>query len=292
MAALLAIASDASGHEPDPRVPLIMHNPDGKVAGLIPGSPARPSVVRAARGYARSRGREFVTARRTLRDGDGRENRTGEISSTSSGARVRARPRMVISLIFGALVLYFSPSDVGTTRAMLGWNAGVLLFLVLILTMMARTDAVKKSATTRLPRGRALYCPHRSLSLRRRWRRSRSPSKFSPTKDLQVTSRALRLALTFLTVIIDLGLRAYYFHDLLRAPISHAEIKDNKRGKKENQGGPIFPAKKFPVYFHFLYFALHHRHDGADFRRRDLFAPDAAARHRARHCGRSCSRRP
>ncbi|HXM31996.1 MAG TPA: hypothetical protein VN919_07545, partial [Xanthobacteraceae bacterium] len=54
---------------------------------------------------------------------------------------IRARPRMVISLIFGVAVLFFSPSDVGTTRALLAWNATAILFIVLILVMMGRTRA-------------------------------------------------------------------------------------------------------------------------------------------------------
>src|SRR4029079_14150677 len=55
----------------------------------------------------------------------------------------RARPRMVCSLLFGLAIAFFPPADSAISHALLGWNAGVLLFLVLIIAMMARTDATE-----------------------------------------------------------------------------------------------------------------------------------------------------
>ena len=54
---------------------------------------------------------------------------------------IQARPRLVICALIGLAVGLFAP-DVGSgvTRALLGWNAGVWLFLLLIVMMMLRAD--------------------------------------------------------------------------------------------------------------------------------------------------------
>jgi uncharacterized membrane protein len=163
----------------------------------------------------------------------------------------RARPRMVISALFGIVVFLLMPPDIGFTRAMLGWNSGVILFIVLILTMMARTDATKiRDRAIAEEEGRftvlTLVIAAATMAL------IAIVVELLATKDLQATSRALRLALTFLTVIdswafVHVIFTIYYAHEY------HTEIKG--RGKN-NSGGLMFPGEKFPDYFDFLYFAL------------------------------------
>ena len=54
---------------------------------------------------------------------------------------IATRPRMAISAAVGIVVALAVPGvEHGVTRALLGWNAGVWLFLVLIGTMMLRSD--------------------------------------------------------------------------------------------------------------------------------------------------------
>jgi uncharacterized membrane protein len=112
----------------------------------------------------------------------------------------RSRPRMVISTLFGLLIGFTIPADNFITHALLGWNAGVVLFIVLILTMMARTDATeirdrsiaeaegRVTVLTLIIMAAAMILIAIALGI------------FS-AKELQGTPRALRLALTFLTVI-------------------------------------------------------------------------------------------
>ncbi len=164
---------------------------------------------------------------------------------------IRARPRMFISALFGVAVILLTPPDIGFTRAMLGWNAGVLLFLVLILTMMTRTDAVNiRDRAIAEEEGRftvlTVVIAAAAMAL------IAIAVEILATKDLQGTSRALRLALTFLTVIdswafVHVIFTIYYAHEY------HMEIKT--RGQN-NRGGLIFPGEKIPDYFDFLYFAL------------------------------------
>lgn len=155
---------------------------------------------------------------------------------------IRARPRMFISALFGVAVILLTPPDIGFTRAMLGWNAGVLLFLVLILTMMTRTDAVNiRDRAIAEEEGRftvlTVVIAAAAMAL------IAIAVEILATKDLQGTSRALRLALTFLTVIdswafVHVIFTIYYAHEY------HMEIKT--RGQN-NRGGLIFRVKKFRI---------------------------------------------
>jgi uncharacterized membrane protein len=54
---------------------------------------------------------------------------------------VRARPRLFISALVGAVVIVFCPTDWQTaTRLLVGWNIGVALYLGLALSMMAGAE--------------------------------------------------------------------------------------------------------------------------------------------------------
>ena len=54
---------------------------------------------------------------------------------------VRARPRLFISALIGAMVVVLCPSDWRpATRLLVGWDAGIVLYLTLALRMMAMAD--------------------------------------------------------------------------------------------------------------------------------------------------------
>jgi uncharacterized membrane protein len=56
--------------------------------------------------------------------------------------QVRLRPRLLVAIVVGTLVGALWPTDMPVlTRYLLGWNAGVWLYLGLLLTMMLRADA-------------------------------------------------------------------------------------------------------------------------------------------------------
>ena len=52
----------------------------------------------------------------------------------------RARPRMLIATAIGVAVGLAAPADVVVTKVLVGWNAGVWLYLVLIALSMYRAD--------------------------------------------------------------------------------------------------------------------------------------------------------
>ncbi len=164
---------------------------------------------------------------------------------------VRARPRMMISVLFGLAIALFIPADGFISHALLGWNAGVLLFIILILAMMARTAAAKiRDRSIAEAEGRltvlGLVIMAAAMILI-----AIALGVFS-AKELQGTSRALRLALAFLTVIdswtfVHIIFTVYYAHEY------HAEVKGS-RGKA--RGGIQFSGTDAPDYWDFLYFAL------------------------------------
>jgi uncharacterized membrane protein len=167
------------------------------------------------------------------------------------GRAIRARPRMAISLIFGALVLFFSPSDVGTTRVLLAWNAGVILFIVLILVMMGRTKASDiRDHSSAEEEGRftvlTLVIAAASMTL------IAIGIEIFAVKEMQGPSRALRFALTFGTVIsswafVHVVFAIYYAHEF------HAEIAGKKKAVR---GGLQFPGEIVPDYWDFFYFSF------------------------------------
>jgi uncharacterized membrane protein len=170
---------------------------------------------------------------------------------TSIYGAIYARPRMVIAIFFGLLVGIFAPADVAVTRALLAWNAFAILFIVLILTMMARTDAINiRHRSSAEAEGRftvlTVVIAAATMVL------IAIAVEIFSVKELQGTSRALRLAMAFITVItswafVHVVFAIYYAHEY------HAEIISRR---KVTRGGLSFPGETMPDYWDFIYFAL------------------------------------
>ena len=164
---------------------------------------------------------------------------------------MRARPRMMVAALLGLAVAFLIPADAAITHALLGWNAGALLFIVLILAMMARTAAAKirdhsiaeaegrLTVLTLVIMAAAMILIAIALGI------------FS-ARELHGTTRAIRLALAFVTIInswvfVHIIFTIYYAHEY------HAEVK-GRRAKP--RGGLKFAGDALPDYWDFLYFSL------------------------------------
>jgi len=54
---------------------------------------------------------------------------------------VHARPKLVVSILFGVATALFLPGEwQGITRALVGWDAGVVLYLVIVFWHIARSE--------------------------------------------------------------------------------------------------------------------------------------------------------
>lgn len=154
--------------------------------------------------------------------------------------------------MFGIAVACFIPANSGLTHALLGWNAGVVLFIVLALAMMTSTDAAAiRDRSLAEEEGRftvlTFVIAAAAMTL------IAIVLEVVAAKELHGTPRAMSLALTFLTVIdswafVHVVFTIYYAHEY------HAEIKS--RGRKASRGGLGFPGGTVPDYWDFLYFAL------------------------------------
>jgi uncharacterized membrane protein len=69
---------------------------------------------------------------------------------------IRARPRLATSVAVGVVVTLLLPSHLwATTRCLIGWNAGVALYLVLVYALMARSNIERiRSSAARQDEGR------------------------------------------------------------------------------------------------------------------------------------------
>src|SRR5258707_10296047 len=64
---------------------------------------------------------------------------------------VRARPRLFISVLIGAVVVALCPSDWRiATRLLVGWDLGLALYLILALRLMATADVHRIRLRARL----------------------------------------------------------------------------------------------------------------------------------------------
>lgn len=158
---------------------------------------------------------------------------------------------MLLSLLFGLAIALLIPADSFITHVLLGWNAGVLLFMILILGMMAATSATKiRDRSIAEAEGRftvlTLVIAAAAMMLI-----AIAIGIFS-AKELQGVSRTLRLSLTFLTVIdswafVHIVFTIYYAHEY------HAEAKASRT---KTRGGLKFAGEQMPDYWDFLYFAV------------------------------------
>lgn len=161
-----------------------------------------------------------------------------------------ARPRLFISAAIGAAIFWLLPQDIAhqtITRAIIGWNAGSCLYLVLALKMMFWSSHEKmRSRALQHDEGRAvvltlvvtaaLMCIGAIVA------------ELAVVKDLKGTIRTAHIALAGLTIVsswafTQLMFALHYAHDYYATEV---------RGE---HGGLEFPGGHPPDYGDFLYFA-------------------------------------
>ena len=163
---------------------------------------------------------------------------------------LRARPRLIISFVFGLALAWLLPSALvqqTVTRAIVGWNAGACLYLVLAAKMMFWSSHERMRSRAILhDEGRflvlllvvtaALMCIGAIVA------------ELAVVKDLQGPSRYAHIALATLTIV-----SSWAFTQLMFAlHYAHDYYVSEMRGEP---GGLDFPGGHAPDYGDFLYFA-------------------------------------
>lgn len=159
---------------------------------------------------------------------------------------LQARWRLLVSTVLCVLLVVFLPEGYRLiSRLLMGWDAGVALYLTLVFTMIARAD------TSHMRRQSALEDEGRyavpvltvtaalaSLAAIVFWLRTTPGSESSPRV----------LALLFLTTLLSW----VFIHIIFALHYAH-EYYAEHRGKG---GGLHFPGDPEPNYWDFLYFAF------------------------------------
>lgn len=163
---------------------------------------------------------------------------------------LRARPRLVLSALGGALLWWALPDSLAhhaATRALLAWNGGALLYLALVLHM------VRHDTPERMHRRALLQDEGRGAILALVLLSAAAVllavgSQLAAVKDMQGTRREWHIALAALTVVtswlfVQMLFALHYAHDFYLA-----------RGRHEPEP-LLFPGTPDPLYGDFFYFA-------------------------------------
>jgi uncharacterized membrane protein len=159
---------------------------------------------------------------------------------------IRARPRLATSIVVGIAVMVLLPSGMLTTRRLLvGWDAGVALYLVLVYSMMARSQVGQICVrAARQDEGQSailvltVFAALASLGAILVELGSNQGAGRTPTQ-LALATATIALSWAFTHTIFAL----HYAHDFY-----------GERGAK--QGGLNFPGDDEPDYWDFVYFSF------------------------------------
>jgi uncharacterized membrane protein len=166
--------------------------------------------------------------------------------SWSATRFIKARWRLLVSTLLGLALIAFLPLDLlHVTRLLIGWDAAVALYLVLILIMIVTSDTqrVRREASIQ-DEGRyavpilTVAAGLASLAAIFVWLRLTPDAESQPT----------HLALLFLTTLLSW----LFVHSIFALHYAH-EYYSAHGGKG---GGLRFPGEANPNYWDFVYFAL------------------------------------
>lgn len=161
---------------------------------------------------------------------------------------IAARPRLFIGVVTGLAVTPFLPSHFApVTRGIVGWDAGVITYVILAITLFATAPATRIAAGAAAQRegewtifwltlGAALASFTAILS------------EFSGMKDLPPDRKPLHVALVVITLLASWLMT----HVTFTFRYAHEYYGTNPK----HAGGMRFPGEKCPDYLDFLYFSL------------------------------------
>jgi len=158
---------------------------------------------------------------------------------------IRARPRFTISIAVGLLVGLAVPHSWISTRCLIGWNAGVALYLVLVYVMMTRAsiDHMRRNAALQ-DEGRIalLILPVVAATA------SLGAILLELGSSRGDGRSAAQLALAAATIVLSWT----FIHTMFALHYAHDYY--GERGAK--QSGLNFPGEEKPDYWDFVYFSF------------------------------------
>lgn len=159
---------------------------------------------------------------------------------------IRARPRLFLSGVLGALVVVVLPGELKvSTRLLIGWDVGIALYLTLAYAMIARSDVarIRRRAAMQDEGQSAILILTVAAAL---------ASLGAIIAELGTTNGATRqasqLILATLTIVLSWG----FVHSMFALHYAHEYYAEmGGRG-----GGLTFPGAEPPDYWDFVYFSF------------------------------------
>lgn len=163
---------------------------------------------------------------------------------------ILSRPRLFTSILVGVMAVIFLPKSVALhqiTRAIVGWNVGTWLYLMLAARMMfwatherMRTRSLEQDDGKYIILGMVIVAGFASLGS--------IVAELAVVKEMHGTLRYAHIALAVLTVLASWSFTQVMF----ALHYAHEFYAAKARG---NPGGLAFPNTASPDYSDFLYFA-------------------------------------
>ena len=164
---------------------------------------------------------------------------------------VRGRPRLFVGLLCGLAVVPLLPDHFSrTTRAILAWDFGVIVFLVLSAFLFA-TERLDRMAEDAERQEEGEWTVFWLTVAAAAFSFAAVFDEFSGLKELPPTQRNLRIILVAVTLLVSWLMTHTTF--ALRYAHEYYEIEPGGVGIV---GGLEFPGERRPDYLDFLYFAL------------------------------------
>ena len=164
---------------------------------------------------------------------------------------VRGRPRLFIGLVCGLIAAPLLPGGITTTtRSVLAWDIGTLVFLGLSATLFSseRAEHMPRDAEAQQEGEWTIFCLTLAVVV---FSFAAIIGEFANTKDMPGMTKGLHIALVALTLFVSWLMthvtfafryaHEYYAHDL---------------GGPDFDRGLEFPGETRPDYLDFMYFAL------------------------------------
>ena len=165
--------------------------------------------------------------------------------------QLRVQIRLIAAIVVGLLVSAFVPLDGAIDRILAGWNAGGLLYIALLLTMMLRAevDGIKRQAAIE-EESRLAALVITTLGTIAMF--LAIVAQLGALGQEQGVDRTITFALAFSTIIVSWFLVQIVF------AIYYAHEFHSESGEKASAtgGGLKFPGETTPDYLDFLYFAI------------------------------------
>jgi uncharacterized membrane protein len=156
---------------------------------------------------------------------------------------IRARPRLFLSALGGAVVIGFLPAQLRfPTRLLIGWDVGVAVYLALAYVLIARSDVarIKRRAATQDEGRFAILVLTAAAAL---------ASLGAIVAELgSADRRAMDLALAAFTIVLSWA----FTHTMFALHYAH----DFYDKRAPEGGGLAFPGSEKPDYWDFVYFSL------------------------------------